>query len=370
MSASEQEESEYYSCPIVEGFDFGTALQNVYPILSIIFRGLPAKDLNNAAQISEVWAEYAQKELTSRRYHGQFHVIQTGPSKFRLETSPNFNLVNGECTIIFGTTKLKRYTRKLSMNRKVPLFMDITQDKELDLAHLKGYGYLVHKMFPLERRVVGHGFVVPKIDNLTVELYTNGFEKDISKVIEKGLKVRAMMYLCSRRSINGTNPGQNLTEILKHQNYKKFPLAGGYVMEAMDETYALSRATHRYLIPSHYALLFLTPPDNTTFEAYSILIIDESHTVEMLQKVKPNIILKSHSIAYIFQCIKIRVIDSAREFNLVFPTVDCTVVNCEGEIGWSSHGVFSEDDYNPKKKLKYFPVSHTFSITILILTWD
>lgn len=49
-----------------ENFNFGEALQSVYPLLNIIFTYLNSIDLNNAAQVSKEWQKVALREKQKR----------------------------------------------------------------------------------------------------------------------------------------------------------------------------------------------------------------------------------------------------------------------------------------------------------------
>lgn len=53
-------------CPTKSSFDFGTALQNVYPLLHIIFKHLRYKDLKSASLVSRGWNKCAWDEIVTR----------------------------------------------------------------------------------------------------------------------------------------------------------------------------------------------------------------------------------------------------------------------------------------------------------------
>lgn len=90
---------EIKACP---EFNFGESLQNVYPLLEIIFGYLNCRDLKAVSKVSTEWSKVALKELQKRNEVRWFTCalrgIKSQPAD--LVTSSNFHYSNGQMGII------------------------------------------------------------------------------------------------------------------------------------------------------------------------------------------------------------------------------------------------------------------------------
>lgn len=93
--------------PITTEFDFGTAIENVYPLLEMVFDYLDYKDLRNASQVNKTWKDFADKILEKRAEVSWFSCYKTKQSNV-LHHSDNLNMNNiGIGIILYNSRKVK-----------------------------------------------------------------------------------------------------------------------------------------------------------------------------------------------------------------------------------------------------------------------
>ena len=92
-------------------FDFGTALQNVYPLLRLVFKHLRYEDLEAAALVSPAWNKYACEEMQTRSNFSWACSVRNEKGVNSVELSNNYRYGSAAFTFLFYNCDIKLTTR-------------------------------------------------------------------------------------------------------------------------------------------------------------------------------------------------------------------------------------------------------------------
>lgn len=84
-----------------ELFDFGEALEQIYPLLQIIFENLPYEDLKTALLVNNTWNKYSKDELRKRNNASWLSLSRTKASQLTIQKSNNFKYDSVAFALIF-----------------------------------------------------------------------------------------------------------------------------------------------------------------------------------------------------------------------------------------------------------------------------
>ncbi|XP_050312148.1 uncharacterized protein LOC126747503 [Anthonomus grandis grandis] len=393
--------------PQTENFDFGEALSQVEPLLDLIFRYLPTRDLKSCLKVSPSWKERAEGALGRRNAPSWctcYRVTSKGHKSNVIQHSPNLNYNNIQLGIFIYDSCRWKLTKCVCVHSNI---------SELSRKYVPEY--LEEELVPGEveycllsvNRVVSYfggtrttediqthgsifeGVLIPKIPSVRTVLFhcnptckKGELKNTISKYVGENDEAKCILIFLKTQLYE---PVSNLLEFLVPKGQPSPVALGGGIIRGTKTFQHVS--TDPKVIPAKDAVCIAFLKDKTSdldnFRAYSRVLKKGSYGDDMskeeleaeLLEFKRLVILKKHSLGFRFSCVENYQRNELESFKAVFPGLPLLGSEVRGEIGWNSCTNEPEEDqpgkHKRKRRKKDHPVPQHFYSTIFVLvTWD
>lgn len=338
-------------------FSFGNALENVYPLLNIIFEYLSWKELEIASQVCVHWKAVAQKIFTSRSMFTKPLILINNENK--LLRSNNFYHHYIDFTLLFYDRKPFRLSRKFYYSSADGDIKERNDFAEYVIDNINPKNYFVlgaRKIYfspILDNGLLFASISFPKINGVRMIPFKDFSEFYMLQMIElaETEKLSGLLFFSSYPGHLNNKGVLSFLERLKPRLSSNFAFCGG--------------VTHTRKHMSG-VLIITDNSKSVQFETHSIVILEHEDTDYRLCKMKEDIPLKANSMAIMAQCnSRHQGEETAKQFQHFFPDVPLVGVDVNGEFGIES----KTSDFRVLDSL-YDIISHSYSISFMLLTWN
>ncbi|CAH1156101.1 unnamed protein product [Phaedon cochleariae] len=371
---------------IIENFDFGSALENVYPLLDIVFSYLNCDELRTCSQVNSSWKDIAINHLEKRIEPSWFTCFKRGTSSSRTTSKCVYSIqksgnLKHNCVsvgIILIDSRTIRSNKKVCVHTEEDIFSStsITQyiEKELIPKDVK-YCVLsccrVLSSFQPEINLVDkfamEGLFLPQIPNISTAMfyYDGNDDPNFQNMVEQNQELKCLLIFTTTRK-SSTNRKKIIDDLLTklvQNNNETVALAGG-VLRAVS-----SPQIFRKKNADVFSIAFWQASDSEAdFNAFSCVIngeyLSKVEFTSEVSKFRKRIFLRRH-------CVAIRICCSAKKnaeeeiviFSEIFEKVPLLGFYADGEIGWNS-SLLKNNSIQ-----QYQNVHHQWSTVFIVMTW-
>lgn len=350
-----------------KGFNFATALANVFPLLDIVFSFLDLnEDLRNAAQVCESWRVVAHRILRKRR--NAKHVMTALSYEKCLYYSKELKYGDLQFYIVFYAPFLPD---KICCHRKgETVELRFSEYKNTEMFPIKSYpkncfivrSDLVGVLPSLKSNFYYCGVGFPEIPGIRIEssfCSLNSPEKVFSE--HENEQVKCFLAFAQKRSAQKIK--RFLTMNLGKRAINRVAFAGGLVTHPIIPQYPIKGDI--------LGIAFLhNDGSETIFDTYSTFIPEDADVLWMFKKLREKP-LRTNSFALLVICCAIMESqDILKAFYECFENVPAVAIRSAGELGWDSNSFNETVVLDDKDLLTVYPVIHSYCISVVLLTWD
>ncbi|KAL3284017.1 hypothetical protein HHI36_018187 [Cryptolaemus montrouzieri] len=375
-----------------QDFNFGDALESVYPLLDIIFGYLSDEDLENVAKIKMSWKEVADRALKKRSKLCWFTCFQKHKSNF-LKHSGNLHHNNASIGII-----LFDY-RRLKLNKYICLHKDTDNLEKMTFAD-----YLCKEIVNSKvnycllscPKVVSFfgcdmyypngsmfdGILLPQIPGIkTTMFYCNPLKlKKTPSMIETYIKSNDEIMCLLLFSLTDLHRSMdNLFKILLQDSKQEDIAVGGGIIRGSKSFQNVQKFSKKVINTNDIFCIAFSREKNTNpkFSAASFVIngndFSNQEFFEEVLKFKKRVIIRKNSVGFRICCgAKWEKDEESIIFSKHFPNTPLLGLEADGEIGWDCFNLPDDEESpesKPKKSKLNCPKNHEWSTVFVIITW-
>ncbi|KAK9881541.1 hypothetical protein WA026_016419 [Henosepilachna vigintioctopunctata] len=375
----------------VRDFNFGEALESVYPLLDIIFSYLNDKDLENVALVKKSWRDIAERIMKKRPPNLCWVTcFQRYKSNF-IKHSGNLHYNDAKIGIF-----LIDY-RRLNLNKYICLHIDTVNLHRMTFAEYLSKEIVNKRMtycllscpkvvslftndIKYSNGSIFDGILLPEIPGIrTTMFYCNPIKlkknaKFINNFIQQNEELKCLLLFSLtdlHRSID------NLFKVLlKDTRPEDVAVGGGIIRGSKSFQNVQNKSKKIYNSNETFCIAFLKKSNtDPLFNAASFVINgndfsnEEFH--EEVSKFRKRVIIRQTSIAFRICCgAKWEKDEESKIFNKHFPNTPLLGLEADGEIGWDSFNLPDDEERKPKKSKKSYPkLEHEWSTIFVLITW-
>ncbi|KAK9717617.1 hypothetical protein QE152_g23648 [Popillia japonica] len=363
-----------------ELFDFGEALEQIYPLLQIIFENLPYEDLKTALLVNNTWNKYSKDELRKRNNASWLSLSRTKASQLTIQKSNNFKYDSVAFALIFYNyhdIKLQKFICVHDEPVKRMTFSEYLINeivpKDIDFW-VFSCTHVYSPMLSKGSNCSFTGLFIPKIPNINVQQFITPFDKT-DHIFEKSISQEEHIHCILLFTLSYPNLilKKFTKELFKRDNAEGIAIGGGVISNGIKPFQRLNVTKRVFKSNTLFCIAFTEEKNNPAeFDAFSVVISYEVDFKQELINFKKQINLREHNFALRICCAAKDVKDIEKTlFNEVFPNTFLVGLDVDGEIGRDKFQSWQPEEDTPEKKKQKmrYCLCHQYTTIIVILSW-